>query len=255
MARRPLTGRVVILTRPRAQSRGIADALVKLGARAVFAPLIRIVAPRSWKSLDRALGQFCRYDAVAFTSSNSVDFFFSRMQKVLGRKPAAPRILAAVGQATAQAVAVHGWRCSVIPAEARAAGLARVLLVPRGSRVLIPRAERGLNTLAESLRARGARVTVAAAYRTIADSNGLRSLRRALALGADAVCFASGSAAVYGARHCALSGAAAIAIGPSTAAILRARSVIVSAVAKQPDPDSFARAVVRGLRLKSGRRR
>lgn len=251
MAKKPLFGRTVVVTRPRAKSGEVAAALVNLGARVIYAPLIRTAAPRSWKSLDGALHHLCRYDAVAFTSANSVDFFFSRMKKVLSRKPVSPRILAAVGRATANAVAVHGWRCSVISEDARAAGLARALRVPRGSRVLIPRAERGLDTLGDSLRAAGARVTVVSAYRTVADVGGLRCLRRALALGADAVTFASGSAAVLGARHLALSAAAAIAIGPTTAAVLRARGVIAAAIAKRPDPESFARAVVSALRKPS----
>jgi len=136
----------------------------------------------------------------------------------------------------------------VVPEDARAAGLARVLRVPRGTRVLLPRAERGLDTLATGLRKAGARVTIVTAYRTLPDDKGRRTLRRALALGADAVCFASGSAAVLGARDVALSGAAAIAIGPTTAAVLRSHGVVPAAVAKRPDPGSFARAVVLGLR-------
>ncbi len=246
--RKPLAGRSVIITRPRAKSGEVAAALAKLGARVIHAPLIRIVPPRSWGPLDAALKTFRHYDAVAFTSSNSVDFFFARMKNVLGRKPAAPRVLAAVGRATANAVKNSGWRCHVIPEDAHAAGLTKALRVPRGARVLIPRAERGLDTLPKSLRTAGARVTVVSAYRTVSDPGGLRCLRRALALGADAVCFASGSAAALGARDSALSGAAAVAIGPTTAAALRARGVIPAAVAKRPDPESFARAVVQALR-------
>ncbi|MBI4061932.1 MAG: uroporphyrinogen-III synthase [Elusimicrobia bacterium] len=243
-----LSGRSVVVTRPRAKSGAVAAALARRGARVIYAPLIRIVRPRSWRSLDAALKNLHHYDAVAFTSANSVDFLFSRMKKVLKRKPVSPRILAAVGRATAGAVAAHGWRCSVIPEDARAAGLARALRVPRGSRVLIPRAERGLDRLPKSLRAAGVRVTVVPAYRTIPDKKGLLTLHHALALGADAVCFASGSAAVLGAPDLKLSGAAAIAIGPTTAAALRARGVPPAAIAKRPDPESFARAVARALR-------
>lgn len=246
--KKPLSGRVVVITRPRAKSGGAAAALATLGARVVFAPLIRTVAPRSWKALDRAILDLRRYDAVAFTSASAVDFFFLRCQKLLGRKPVPPRILAAVGRATAKAVAAKGWRCSVIPEDARAAGLARVLRVPRGSNVLIPRAERGLDTLPRALRDSGARVTVVPAYRTVADLEGRSALRRALALGADAVTFASGSAAVLGARDLAIADAAAVAIGPTTAATLRAHGIVPAAVSKRPDPESFARAVVLALR-------
>jgi uroporphyrinogen-III synthase len=246
--KRPLSGRSVVVTRQRATSSALAAALKELGASVTYAPLIRIAPPRSWKPLDVALDHFSRYDAVAFMSANAVDLFFARMKKVLGRVPVSPRILAAVGHATAQAVSKRGWRCTVIPEDARAAGLAKVLRVPRGARVLIPSAERGLDTLPRSLRKKGVRVTVATAYRTLADLDGRRSLLRALALGADAVCFASGSAAALGARDCALAGAAAVAIGPTTAAALSARGLAPAAVAKRPDPKSFARAVVAALR-------
>ena len=214
----------------------------------LFAPLIKTVPPRSWKALDRALLDLRSYDAVAFTSANAVDFFFLRCQSLLGRKPVSPSILAAVGRATAKAVAANGWACSVIPEDARAAGLAKALRVPRGSRVLIPRAERGLDTLPRALRAAGARVTVVPTYRTVADTDGLRSLRRALALGADAVTFASGSAVILGASVLKISGAAAVAIGPTTAATLRSKGIVPAAVAKRPDPESFAQAVVLTLR-------
>ncbi len=243
-----LKGRSIILTRPLPQSGGAAAALAKLGAHVIVAPLIRVVPPKSWKPLDASIRLLSSYDAVAFTSVNAVDFFFLRCRKTLGRIPAAPSVVAAVGPATAKAVAVHGWRCSVIPEDARAAGLAKVLRVPRGSRVLIPRAERGLHTLAKSLRKNGAKVTSVPAYRTVPDEAGLRALRLALINGADAVLFASGSAAALGARDVALAGAAAIAIGPTTAAALRSHGVTPAAVAKRPDAESFARAAAAGLK-------
>ncbi len=248
MAKKALSGRVVVIARPRLKSGGAAAALAAKGAHVVFAPLIRTVLPKSWKALDRAIKDLRRYDAVAFTSVNAVDFFFLRCRKILAGKPVQPRILAAVGHATAKAVSTHGWSCSVIPEDARAAGLAKALRVPRGSSVLIPRAERGLDTLPRALRKAGALVDAPAAYRTVADPEGLRALRRALALGADAVTFASPSAAVLAVADLKLSGAAAIAIGPTTAATLRAKGVAPAAVAKRPDAESFARAVVEGLR-------
>lgn len=248
MVKKVLSGRVVVVTRPRLKSGGAAAALAAKGARVIFAPLIRTVAPRSWKALDRAIKNLRRYDAVAFTSANAVDFFFLRCRKLLAGKPVSPRTVAAVGRATEKAIAVHGWACTVMPEDARSEGLARILRVPRGSRVLIPRAERGLDTLPRSLRKNGARVTVVPAYRTVPDPEGLRALRRALALGADAVTFASPSAAVPAVPYLKISLAAAVAIGPTTAAALRAKGVLPAAVAKRPDPESLARAVVEALR-------
>jgi uroporphyrinogen-III synthase len=236
------------VTRARAKSSFAAAALKARGARVIFAPLIKTVVPKSWSPLDRAIKGLRRYDAVAFTSANAVDFFFLRCRKLLAGKPVSPRTVAAVGRATQKAVAANGWACTVVPEDARSEGLARVLRVPRGARVLIPRAERGLDTLPRSLRKAGARVTVVPAYRTVPDEEGRRALRRALALGADAVTFASPSAAVLAVPDLKLSLAAAVAIGPTTAAALRAKGIAPAAVAKRPDPESLARAVVEALR-------
>ncbi len=243
--RRTLRGRTIIVTRPRVAAQSLAARLRARGARVIFAPLIRTAPPRSWRALDAALKNISQFDAVVFTSGNAVAFFFARMKKTLKKKPASPRILAAVGAATAKAAAAHGWRCTIVPEDSRAAGLVRVLRLKRGARVLLPRAEHGLDVLSDGLRACGAHVTPAVAYRTLLDDAGRKTLRRALRLGADAVCFASGSAVVaLGAR---VLKPAAVAIGPTTAAALRARGIVPAAIAKKPDPEAFAQAVERAL--------
>jgi len=247
VTRRALAGRTVIVTRPRASADGLARALRGRGARVVFAPLIRTVPPRSRRALDAALRGLGRFDAVAFASANAVEHFFARAD-ALGLRLRAPSVVAAVGRATAKAAAARGWRCSVVPDEASAAGLARVLRLPRGARVLLPRAERGRRELADGLSRAGARVALAVAYRTVPDRDGRRALRRALAAGADAACFASGSAVAALPRGAFRP--AAVAIGPTTAAALRARGIVPAAVAARPDPASFAQAVARALRLR-----
>ena len=240
----PLKGRTLIITRPHKSSGGAAAELKRNGARVISAPLIRIAPPRTWRPLERALNSLIRFDVVVFTSVNAVDSFFARLKK----RPFSPRVLAAVGHATRQAVEKRGLRCTLVPDDARSSGLAKALRVPRGSRVLIPRAERGLNLLPNALRKKGALVTVVPCYRTLPDLAGRRTLRRALIKGADAVLFASGSAAKLGAADVKLYGAAAVAIGPTTAAALRSRGVIPAAVSKAPDPKSFAAAAVLALR-------
>lgn len=252
--RRPLSGRTVIVTRPRASSQALAAALRRRGARVVFAPLIRTAPPRSWRALDAALMRLDSFDAVVFASANAVAAFFDRASRRLKAPPRAPRTIAAVGPATARALAARGWRASVIPEERRAEGLARALRLPRRARVLIPRAERGREALPRLLRAGGARVTAATAYRTLADEGGRRALRRALAEGADAVCFASGSAVASAAdalgaarARRAFRSCAAVAIGPTTAAALRARGLTPAATAASANERALADAVERAL--------
>ncbi|HEX4048778.1 MAG TPA: uroporphyrinogen-III synthase, partial [Elusimicrobiota bacterium] len=121
---KPLAGRVVVLTRPRESSATLAAALDALGARVVFAPLIRTLPPRSWRDLDAAIRGLARFDAVVFASAKAVEAFFARA-KALRARPARPRFVAAVGAATAGALAARGWRTAVVPDDARAEGLVR----------------------------------------------------------------------------------------------------------------------------------
>src|SRR5665213_3546170 len=96
-----LTGKVVIVTRPRASSAPMAAALSALGAKVVFAPLIKTLPPRSWRDLDAALKDLAGFDAVAFASANAVETFFARA-KALKLRPKRPRVVAVVGKATAK---------------------------------------------------------------------------------------------------------------------------------------------------------
>ena len=231
--------------------------LRSLGAKVVKAPLIRVVPPRSWRRLDASLRRLAEYDAVVFASANAVEAFFVRSSVVLKNKAVPPRVIAAVGPATAAALTARGWRATVIPEARRAEGLAGALRLPRGSRVLIPRAERGRQALPRLLKAAGHRVTAVSAYRTAPDHAGRRALRTALAAGADAACFASGSAVASAAAALgparlrrAFRTCAAVAIGPVTAAALRKRGV-TAAVARTADDRSLADAVVRALRRRS----
>lgn len=253
MARPP--SRAVIVTRPRDSSRRLAAALRARGLRVVLAPLIRTIPPRSWRPLDAALKRLSAFDAAVFASAAAVDAFFDRA-RVRRIRPAAPPTVAAVGPATAKALAARGWRATVVPEARRAEGLAAALRLPKGARVLLPRAERGREELPRLLRAAGARVTEASAYRTVADHEGRRALRRALADGAGAACFASGSAvdsaaAALGPERFrrAFRVCAAVAIGPVTAAALKRRGAR-AVVAATADDAALAAAAVRALRGK-----
>ncbi len=248
-----LSGRVVVVTRPRARAEDLARQLRARGARTIFAPLIKTLPPRSARALDAALRGFARFDAAAFASAAAVEAFFARARKVLGHAPRSPRAVGAVGPATRAALLARGWR-AVSPRESTGAALARALRPGPGMRVLVPRAERARPELAEGLRRAGARVSAVTAYRTVPDAAGRRALKAALARGADAVVFASGSAAASAvaalgrerARR-AFRTCAAVAIGPTTAAELRARAISPAALSRGTDAESLADAVVAAL--------
>jgi uroporphyrinogen-III synthase len=141
-----------------------------------------------------------------------------------------PRI-AAVGAATAEALAREGLTVSLVPERYVAESLIEALSAQgplAGQRILLARAEIARDVIPDALRAAGAHVDVADAYRNVTPANAAELLRAALAQPVAAALFTSSSTAEHladAARQAGipfpLPGAAAISIGPVTTQTLR----------------------------------
>src|SRR5207247_8677936 len=102
--------------------------------------------------------------------------------------------VAAMCPATAEALAEHGVRVELVPAEYRAEALVEGLrrVVGPGDQVLLPRAKETRDVLVVELRRLGVAVTEVPAYQTRRVEEGVVRLREALASGSvDAVTFTS----------------------------------------------------------------
>jgi len=195
----PLAGRTIVVTRAAAQAQRFVQLLEEAGARVVQAPTIAIEPPPSWEPLDAALAALDTFTWVVFTSVNGVLMLDKRLAArglpwaAVGRKR-----IAAIGPATAEALAEHGVRVELVPREFRAEALVEGLrggLAP-GDRVLLPRARETRDVLVVELRRLGAAVSEVPAYQTKRVEIGGERLRGALASGAvDAVTFTSSSTA------------------------------------------------------------
>lgn len=169
------------------------------------------------------------------------------------RVPADAPPVTVVGPATAAAASAAGFDAVARGDTGEAAAAALVALGVGGKRVLAPRAAGGRDEPLAMLRAAGAEVTDATAYRTIAAAPGALEIaagKRALLAGPTAcLVFApSQVAALDGvlARDGGLGVLArtrVIAIGPTTAAALVARGVRPAAVAAEPTPAGMAKAL------------
>ena len=168
---RPLSGRRVLVTRAREQSAELVDRLLDLGAEPIEAPTIRIAPPDDYGPLDAACAAAASFDWIVFTSVNGVDAFLQRLLsgprdiRALGGVR-----LCAIGPATAGRLRRHGLKVDVMPAEHRAEAVFAALRQAgrlAGARVLLARADIAREMLADALRAAGAVVTEATAYRTV----------------------------------------------------------------------------------------
>ena len=198
-SRRPLDGRTIVVTRAAAQAQRFTQLLEEAGARVLEAPAIVIAPPPSWEPLDAALDALGTFSWVIFTSVNGVAMVDRRLPaRGLVWAALAGRRVAAIGPATADALAEHGVRPDLVPGEYRAEGLLERLrgVITPADRVLLPRAAQTRDVLVTGLRRLGAQVTEVPAYATRRADAGAARLREALAAGAiDAVTFTSSSTA------------------------------------------------------------
>jgi uroporphyrinogen III methyltransferase/synthase len=253
-AAKPLSGRVVVVTRPRLQARAFADLLEAAGASVRVVPTIAIEPPESWEPLDLALQHLGEYRWAVFTSVNGVQMTERRLREQ-GRGMDAFRglRLAAIGPATAEALHAVGLETEVVPEEYVAEGLAARLrdLIQPGERVLLARAAQARDVLVTQLQAAGANVDEVPAYRTRPAAEDAGPLRGDLARGkVDVVTFTSSStvrhfAALFPGEDLSrlLRGVAVACIGPVTGATARELGLETHIVPTEYTIPALARAI------------
>lgn len=261
---RPLFGRRVVVTRSRAQSSDLVEALGGAGAVPVEFPTIRVVEPADgYAELDSAIGKIVSappgqpaYDWLVFTSINGVEHFFERLQKAGDVRDLRGLKLGAIGPATAAALERRGLKLDFVPAEYRAEAVIEGLLERgvKGSRVLIPRAKEAREVLPEKLAAAGAQVQLATAYETVLDDTGASDMKHMLLEGKiDIITFTSSStvknfaALLDGFDFSSLPAGVTVAcIGPVTADTARELGIRVDMVAENYTIPGLVDALVKG---------
>lgn len=242
---RALTGRRIVTTRDVAGP--LDERLAELGAEVVHLPLIEILPPDDGgATLARALGEQPggAPDWVVVTSRHGA--------AALGAHAPIPARTAAVGRTTADALErAWGRPVDLVPTTQHAAGLVEAFAsrVDDSSpcRILVAQADRAEPTLVEGLRRLGHEVEVVVAYRTLIRPPDPG--RRERALRADAVTFASGSAAeAWSVALGTETPPIVCAIGPSTARAARAHGLMVTHVAEDHSVDGLVRTVLAALR-------
>jgi uroporphyrinogen III methyltransferase/synthase len=250
-ASRPLFGQAVLVTRPGHQAESMVEELSELGANVLVQPAIEIGPPRDWGPVDAAIAELESFDWLVFSSANGVRYFLERLAhhdldlRALGRAR-----LAAIGPGTADALAEYRLRADRQPDEFRAESLAESLLPEaRGQRLLLLRASRGREVLAEMLVAAGAVVEQVVVYESRDVTDADEEVAAALADGrVDWVTVTSSAIArslisLFGDD---LRRARLAAISPITADVLTEAGYPVAAVATSFTVAGLIKAVVSG---------
>lgn len=204
----PLQGKRILVTRTREQAGTLSERLLSLGAVPVEFPTIRIVPPQDWEPLDNALRRLCTsgYEWLVFTSTNGVNICFERLRTLGYHSDNLGNVrVAAIGPATAAALAQQGITADLVPDEYIAESVAAALIDDarqkgeslEGERILLARAAEARKVLVIELQKAGAIVDEVAAYYTVAvagdDERGQEVVRLLQSHQLDMITFTSSS--------------------------------------------------------------
>jgi uroporphyrinogen III methyltransferase/synthase len=173
---RPLFGKRVLITRTRRQASVLARLLADEGAVPIELPAIEI-EPSYDDGAVAAAAERLRaggYAWCVFTSANAVDIWFDLLrERGLDARAFGGTRVAAIGPATARALAARGITADAVPDEYVAEAVVETLRVgahghapiAHGDRILLPRAESARLELVDGLRGLGAQVDEVTLYR------------------------------------------------------------------------------------------
>ena len=254
MARRPLHGRRILITRARHQVDPFRRHLVDLGAAVVEIPTLEVRPMPASERVHNAIKNLDRTALVIFASSNAVDIFFQMLFESGSDVRALHNSkLCAIGQETADSLGSYGLRPELVTSEYTAEGLANALQgwEMAGMRVLVPRHEGARDALPSLLANRGAEVEILPVYRALCPVEAGPALTRLFeGEGVDVITFTS-SSTVYNFvqafpedRLPAILGDAEIAcMGPVTADTARKLGLQVSIVAREYTTHGLVQAI------------
>jgi uroporphyrinogen-III synthase len=167
---KPLSGRRVVITRPREQAAGWRAGLEALGAAVIELPLIQVTKDFDKQTLAEAFAELGQYEWLVFTSANGARFFFEEFHRAFDDIRAIGLVrIAVVGEATADVVRGQHLRVDLQPKKANAEELAK-LMAERESldsaKILVVTGNLNRDTLVDKLNEARAIVDRLPLYRT-----------------------------------------------------------------------------------------
>ena len=248
----PLAGIRVAVLRTNEQSEELVETLLKKGATVLPFPILKIV-PRI-RELKRIKERFLKpFSMVLFTSPNGAGLF---MEHLIGNggdvRLLAGKKVYAMGSGTAAVLLRHGLRVDALPEKFVAEGVLGMLPEDLSEEtILIPRAAIAREVLPETLRKRGAAVTILPVYDTVKNEPHDVSIANG-----DYVLFTSSSTVDHfysdaARRNCSI---VPVCIGDITAKTLRKYYRKKVAVAKNATIPELVAALEQAVKVNSRRR-
>lgn len=166
-----LHGAHILVTRPRHQAGNLCALIEQQHGVAVAFPTLEIVAADDRASIRATLADLHRFQWLVFISANAVNFALHANDGKIEQFRSAR--IAAIGQATARALAAAGLNPDLLPehgSDSRALLATAPMQQVSGQRILIVRGAGGLETLGMELQRRGAEVEYLDVYKRMIPS-------------------------------------------------------------------------------------
>lgn len=248
-----LSGRRILVTRPRESALPQRQRFEAMGADAVALPCLRIDPPDDPAAFDAIVADVDAYDGLIVSSRAGVDALATGLRRgELDVRALSGCTIVAVGRATARACESIGLRPDLVPTRPRSEGIVDALQREGilGRRWVHVRARDGRATIDEAVVRAGGQYRLAVGYQTErpAPAPGVISWLRQ---GIDAVCLHSGRTGEHlrsmlreAGRADVLQDASVVSAGPVTTEALHAQGFEVACTASSPGDDGMVRAVL-----------
>ncbi len=142
--RKLLFGKTILVTRSRSQNSHLRERLEELGSRVIEIPTIDIKKKKDINKKIRKI-DFQDYNIIAFTSQNSVEYFFESLKEErIDLRQLANIKIASIGKATSETIEKYNIYPDIEAKEFTGAGLGQVILEKmgkEGNKILFPCSE------------------------------------------------------------------------------------------------------------------
>ncbi len=259
---RPLFGKRILVTRAGHQAGTLSQLLAERGAQPVELPAIDIQPVIDNEDLDRAISNLKNYHWLIFTSSNAIDAFWQRLDKLKKDSRVLNGLkIIAIGPATSQALETRGIIPDLVPQVHTNEGIIAELKAKNitEQRFLLPRADIADKELVEALGRLGASVDNIAVYQTVPATAAIAQAKEMLGKGkVDVITFTSSSTvsnlvAAFKGKPLDLKGAKIACIGPKTAETAVKAGLKVDIMAEEQTINGLVTALEEYFRKNSSR--
>ncbi len=165
-----LSGKRIVITRPRHLISGMARRLREKGAEVLEVPAVSIVPRTDEESFQKALERLSEYTVLAFTSPSGVQVFFHQLKLVgMDIRKLFHLKIAAIGKGTARELEERGILVDYMPKTYDAVSLGKLLCEKCSAEdiIFLPRAANGNPQLVEEAVKSGAKVVELPIYDTV----------------------------------------------------------------------------------------